>query len=147
MAKRSKGAAGRAVTIEDYIGWGANIMNRSKYESHLQSFEERWIAHFEVVPIIVLKLWELLEEGEGNRGHPAHLLWALLWLKTYQTEQVCAGMVGEDGVGIHEDTFRDWSWYYVQQISYLEDEVVHLFWLPAMLLLLVIRSLSFSSFV
>jgi len=105
-------------TVQDFITYGAEIMSRSACEAGASSFEERWIAHFEATPAVVAKAWELLDEEE-NKGNPGHLLWAFLWMKTYQAEKVCAGMCN-----VHEDTFRDWAWYYVTQLSYLEFELV-----------------------
>ena len=51
---------------------------------------------------------------------PVHLLWALLFMKVYAEESIHAGLVG----GVDEKTFRKWVWIFVQEISYLEDEVV-----------------------
>ena len=48
-----------------------------------------------------------------------HLLWALLFLNTYDTKQNLA-----DLVGVHEDTFRKWLWALVVAIAKLKPSVV-----------------------
>lgn len=113
-------------TIEavDFLELGALIMNRSKFEANKKSFEDRWTAHFQAKPLVIAEIWRLLEEAGDNRGHPAHLLWAFLWAKTYATEKVCAGLCGDDGDPVHEDTFRDWAWYDIEKVSWLEFELV-----------------------
>ena len=49
-----------------------------------------------------------------------HLLWALMLLKTYETEPGIASWVG----GIDEKTLRKWAWVFIEEISFLEPEVV-----------------------
>lgn len=51
---------------------------------------------------------------------PKHLLWGLLFLTTYDTEENLAQRVGN----VDEKTFRKWSRLFVDAISYLECEVV-----------------------
>jgi hypothetical protein len=60
------------------------------------------------------------DEPDDKIGEPCHLLWALLLLKTYETESVLAGLCG----GVNEDTFHKWAWHFIEKISYLEHEVV-----------------------
>ena len=49
-----------------------------------------------------------------------HLLWALFFLKVYETEENSANAVGK----VDEKTYREWSWRFVEAISYLECDVV-----------------------
>lgn len=71
---------------------------------------------------VVAKAWHLLCEGEPlPRGATKErFLWALMLLKSYDTEENNASRVG----GVDEGTFRSWSWWFIDELSYLEDEVV-----------------------
>lgn len=105
---------------------GNQIMNRSSSGSQ-SAFESRWQQHFNAEPDVCLEVWNRLEvedhweSGPDDRSaEPQHLLWALLFLKTYATESVLAGMCG----GVDEDTFSTWAWRFIEKISYLDSEVV-----------------------
>ena len=50
---------------------------------------------------------------------PVYLLWALLFLKCYNTNTRNAAITGVD-----EKTFRHWSWIFVEAIANLDREVV-----------------------
>jgi len=113
-----------AISIETFQALGGEIINRTPpglLSGSSDQFEKRWIAHFEVVPYVCLQLWELivLDGLPDQLAKPHHLLWALLFLKTYSTEAVLAGMCG-----CNEDTFRKYCWLFVDEISYLEHDVV-----------------------
>ena len=51
---------------------------------------------------------------------PVHLLWALMFMKLYCSESVLAALAG----GVHEQTFRKWSWYFVEEIANLQYKVI-----------------------
>jgi len=55
-------------------------------------------------------------------GNIEHLLWALMFLKSYGKEKVMSALAG----GVDPQTFRKWVWIFIEAISYLEDEVVSL---------------------
>jgi hypothetical protein len=46
---------------------------------------------------------------------PVHLLWALMFLKQYNTEEVTASMAGCD-----KKTFRLWCWLVVRVLADME---------------------------
>jgi len=50
----------------------------------------------------------------------AYLLWGLMLLKLYCAESVLAALAG----GVHEQTFRKWSWCFVDAISDLQCRVI-----------------------
>jgi hypothetical protein len=109
------------VTPDDYKQLGSDIMTRSTGGSS-PVFERRWIAHFGVEVFVCVDVWKRLrinKEGPEN-AEPKHLLWALLLLKQYGTESDLAGKCE----GVDEQTFRKWSWIFIEKISYLEHEVV-----------------------
>ena len=49
-----------------------------------------------------------------------HLLWALLFITLYESEQVLSGMVG----GVDEKTYRKWTWIMLASICQLKQKVV-----------------------
>lgn len=67
---------------------------------------------------ICADIWNDLVEMEHSvmamRGvQNYHLLWALMLLKTYQTESILGGMCR----GATEKTFRKWSWSFVEAVA------------------------------
>jgi len=122
------------VTVEDFQQLGAELMNREvpnkltgDGEGPLwEKFEYRWAAHFHAEPEVCVDVWNRLQEDFDDddlmesQAQPEHLLWALLFLKTYETEPVLTGICG----GIHEDTLRKWVWFILFRTSCLEDQVV-----------------------
>ena len=67
------------------------------------------------------KAWMLLMRGGLKRGASMErFLWAMMLLKSYDTEIVGAGRVG----GVDEETFSTWAWYFIDELSYLEGDLV-----------------------
>ena len=58
----------------------------------------------------------LLPEG----GHEEHMMWTLMFLKTYKTENNLTAFLG----GIDEKTMRKWVVLFVKSLSELEGFVV-----------------------
>lgn len=82
----------------------------------------RFVSHFGTTPLICQCLWAFLIQfkvGIPKGGRPYHLLWALLFMKLYASEQVLANMVGTT-----PKTFRKWIWPFVAAIARLEPIVV-----------------------
>ena len=82
----------------------------------------RFRATFGATPKIILTAWNLiLSMTELMKGaKPVHLLWALMFMKLYCSEPVLATLAG----AVHEQTFRKWSWYFVEQIANLQYSVI-----------------------
>jgi len=53
------------------------------------------------------------------KAEPEHLLWALLFLKLYATEEINASLVGHD-----PDTVRKWTWLMVKALHDLSKKLV-----------------------
>ncbi len=66
-----------------------------------------------VSPSTCEKLWNLID-NKFNGSEIKHLLWCLLFLKTYGTEHVNASIVGVD-----EKTLRLWVWRFIDKLSNL----------------------------
>lgn len=125
QAKAKKPKLLSTVTAKDFREYGSDIMNRS-LDGSQDVFEERWISHFGVEAEVCAEAWGRLDMDlagpNDEAAKPYHLLWALLLLKTYNTESVLTGMCG----GVDEDTIRKWAWDFIEKVSYLEPEVVSL---------------------
>jgi hypothetical protein len=71
---------------------------------------------------ICAELWNLINPlvSASKNAKPKHLLWTLLFLKNYSTEEVSTRVVG----GADKKTFREWCWIFIEAIAKLEPEVV-----------------------
>eukprot|EP00980_Cylindrotheca_fusiformis_P021098 scaffold8090_cov82-Cylindrotheca_fusiformis.AAC.11 len=71
---------------------------------------------------ICAELWNLINPVNtiSKSSRPKHLLWTLLFLRTYNTENVNTRLVG----GADNETFRNWCWHFVGAIAALEHEVI-----------------------
>ena len=87
--------------------------------------DRRFRACFGAPSNIVAALWNLIV-ARGNidesGAHPKHLLWALVHLKTYSTIEIHCSIVGWPSA----KTFAKWSWYFVERLSELKDDVISL---------------------
>lgn len=68
--------------------------------------------------------WRKLHESgwlefAGRRPKPEHLLWALNWMKSYNTEDIGASLAGVD-----EKTYREKVWFYLEGIARLDTTIV-----------------------
>ena len=81
----------------------------------------RFKAFFGVKPAISSDVWSLLvgHNLTPPKAEPMHLLWALLFLKVYGTEEVNAGLIGHD-----PDTIRKWVWLMVKALHDLSKQLV-----------------------
>lgn len=96
--------------------------------SHAQSssrtvFWRRFRSHFGVSPQACTMLWNKIAESHminiPAAASPKHLMWALLLMKGYATENQNAAKVAVD-----EKTFRKWSHTFVLAIARLSKEIV-----------------------
>lgn len=69
----------------------------------------RFKAHFGVSPSICSMAWNHLKQDLPRDYNEMHLLWALLFLKCYNTDSVNCGMAGCD-----EKTFRYRVWFVIE---------------------------------
>jgi hypothetical protein len=65
--------------------------------------------------------WEILShyKKKPERALPKHLLWAMLFLKSYGSEACLAGLFG-----VAEKTYRKWIWLMLSAISSIYSKVV-----------------------
>ena len=86
----------------------------------------RFRSWFGTDPFIVSLIWEMLHmfgwHSKTTKANPFHLLWALNFMKNYETESECAIKFAN----VDEKTLRKWVWFYVTGISRLASNVVSL---------------------
>ena len=104
----------------DFIDAAANIIKVPK--SRNSTFVRRWMGAFGTSPAICCWLWDRLDPVNTMPSgvQIKHLLWALFFLKVYETEENSANAGGK----VDEKTYRGWCWRFVEAISYLECDVV-----------------------
>eukprot|EP00977_Amphora_coffeiformis_P007617 scaffold1684_cov214-Amphora_coffeaeformis.AAC.1 len=79
-------------------------------------------SHFGCSPDVCSILWQKIDERMQPRPRgmmPKHLLWALLFLKTYQKEDVLAGRAGTT-----QKTLRKWVWIIIDGIQKLKQSII-----------------------
>jgi hypothetical protein len=83
----------------------------------LQKKYEYFQSLFGCSPDITAEIWyRIAPQGEHSlkRGaEPQHLLWALLFMKVYASDNVLCSIVG----GVDSKTFSFWTRYFIKQIS------------------------------
>lgn len=75
---------------------------------------------FGTTPAICAIIWNLLAQKEKlpNKSKPMYLLFALLLLKLYGTEELIAVVSGVDN-----KTFRKWSWIFINLLAFELDVI------------------------
>ena len=74
--------------------------------------QRRFRGMFGVSPNVCAAIWRSLANEMPTGASPTHLLWILLFLKTYGTEHVNSAIAGVD-----EKTFRKCTWKFIEVIS------------------------------
>lgn len=99
------------------------VMGVNHDHRYVASTIERKIRAFFGAPVIVIEdVWTRIQPLDRRGAQRKHLLWALVFLKVYSTEDVHCRIVGTKDIG----TFRSWSWYMLQKVAGLKDEVINL---------------------
>lgn len=85
--------------------------------------EDKMFRRFFGAPIaIVADIWNRLDGNIEKSSKPKHLLWALVFLKVYSTEDVHCRIVGWPD----PKTFWKWSWYFIEKMADLASDVIKL---------------------
>jgi hypothetical protein len=77
-------------------------------------------SHFGTPPHVVAIVWHLIDKPEG--AEPKHLLWILLFIKVYASEDVLHNMVGTS-----KNTYRKWTDIILVEVFGLKQKVVSFF--------------------
>ena len=78
------------------------------------SSERSFRALFGCSPMVCVIIWNLLTNQHPIDSKPLYMLYGLLFLKVYGTENVNRTITGT-----YESKFRYWAWLYVKLISKL----------------------------
>jgi hypothetical protein len=95
----------------DFLLCGLEIANHDVNRS-ANVGANRFRSLFGATPKVCSILWISLADTVPAYSESKHLLWALLFLKTYTSEHVMHALTGAD-----EKTVRKWVWIFVQLIS------------------------------
>lgn len=83
--------------------------------------QRRFLALFGVSSSICSIIWNEIESLLPDGSSPVHLLWTLLFLKNYNTEETNRAIIKAD-----EKTIRKWIWIMVDAISKLKVVIMML---------------------
>ena len=107
---------------DDFIRDAYDMYGRGKIPNSQHTRNLDFIDWFGATPTVVAQVWYLLQDGYEDMPRGANqerLLWGLYLNKNYGTSRGMARMVGVD-----KDTFRRWSWWMLNEVSFLEAHVV-----------------------
>ena len=127
MKSISKRMRSAELTEADIMAKARFFFGRDPYKERAPKSEDRkFRALFGCSPAVVLALWELLESSDlvPAGGRLLHLLWALLFVKVYPTEETLVTLCGHPGGNPERKTLRKWILLFMEAISYLTDQVV-----------------------
>jgi len=112
-----------AMSGNDVLRKAREIWNRDPHKQRSVQTEELDFRQFFGCGVLVcLKLWNLLMTKNflPSGGTIEHLLWSLMFLKTYGKQKVLCSLAG----GVSVDTFWKWTWMFISAIAELENVVV-----------------------
>ena len=72
-----------------------------------------FVSHFGAPADVIARLWNLCRQHFTEHTRPFHLLWALLFIKTYQTEDILSRQVGCKC----RRTYRKYVWRVLEAIQ------------------------------
>ena len=99
------------VPPETFLWLGSTLMpNLNRGQSEVRR-NRRFRSFFGTSVDTCADLWYLCYDTFHSSTMPMYLLWALMFMKQYNTEEANASIAG-----CHEDTFRDWVWYVISVI-------------------------------
>jgi hypothetical protein len=103
----------------DFLDIGLAIIGRSVKSEKLA--RDRFASSYGTEPLIAAILWEMMMNSniQYDKPFPKHLLWALMFLKSYDTEMNIASRLRVD-----EKTYRKWLWIILPWIATLKREAV-----------------------
>ena len=110
------------VTSEAFTDIGKRIMRRNEGIGK-KTFERRFVSNFgmssEWVPLLWWLLMTNIPDFPISGVEPRHLMWTLLFMKTYDTEARLAAQCECD-----EKTLRKWIWRVIEHLAALSVHLV-----------------------
>lgn len=109
---------------EEFVGIAFDLFRRGRRSNSFRVCDRRVRAWCGCSPLVIAKLWNLLDRsGLPEHASKERLLWGLHLLKSYNDEGTAAAFCG----GVDEGTFNRWAWFFIEELSYLEPVVVRTF--------------------
>ena len=102
------------VLTEEFVYNAASAMFHRPLGDSKSVRERRFRGLFGVSPLVIVHLWTLLFPVIPKSAEPRHVLWGLLFLKSYANEVVLSAITGAD-----EKTQRHWIWTITTAIANL----------------------------
>jgi alpha-glucuronidase len=107
-------------TADDFLKFGFNVINRSIKSDAVA--REWFQAIYGTEAVVVADVWFRLMNSqwrEKDSMKPTHLLWSLMFLKTYGKQREMAPKNNCD-----EKTWRKWIWKGLRGINHLKKDFV-----------------------
>jgi hypothetical protein len=101
-------------TAKDLLRWP----NNRKWDS--ADKDERFRALFGAPSVVIAEIWERIIPMVEKKTYRKHLLWGLLFLKIYSTEEAHCAIVGHPT----KKEFREKSWHIVEMIAGLKETII-----------------------
>lgn len=102
-------------TLVDLFYDFGNQMMKHGSNSRIVGLRRFKSMFFGVSPQICAMLWQLIKDELPTNYQEVHLLWALFFLKTYNTESVNHSVAGCD-----EKTFRTKVWMVIDKLAFMK---------------------------
>jgi hypothetical protein len=102
--------------------WAQQVLRWPDKRKWTSESNMRFRSVFGAGSAVVADVWNRIEaDGEILKGaEPKHLLWALVLLKVYQSDEVHCALVGWPSV----PTFGKYAWYFIERIADLKDDII-----------------------
>jgi hypothetical protein len=111
------------ITEESLMEVAAKLLDFPKSRKWKEETEQKKFRHFfGCSACVAVIIWNKIEGNLKNRALPKHLLWSLIFIKHYGSEEVCCRIVGWPD----RKTYREWVWYMLEQIGTLKKETIDL---------------------
>ena len=111
------------LVLNDILRQAHSIWNRDQEKTRSTGTEDSNFHQFFGCSVLVFQaLWSLLliTDTLPEGGSILHLLWTLLFLKTYSKQKVLCSLAGIKD----NETFRKWTWLFISAICELQHLVV-----------------------
>lgn len=108
-------------TTAAFFALGNELMNRRR-QAAARTEMARCRSTFGTSPQICAMLWSQISLAmePTNGAKPVHLLWGSMSMKLHCSESVLLSLAG----GVHEQTFRKWSWHFVDEMANLQHNII-----------------------
>ena len=104
-------SASKVLNIGLRLGGAVKVNRHESLKRRIAHFKSAYGSH----PLVYARLWHELQLVDLERKF-IYFLMTLDWMVGYNTEEKLSFRYG-----FHEDTIRDWTWYYAECLEILEE--------------------------